>query len=40
MLWQCTAACTQQGGEINNRVAEKEGVNAMAICGDAHVTVR
>jgi hypothetical protein len=40
MLWQCAVTCMQQGDEVNKRVAEKEGVNAMAMCGDAHVTVR
>jgi hypothetical protein len=40
MLWQCTAAHMQQGGKVNNRVAEKERVDAMAMCGGVHVIVR
>jgi hypothetical protein len=40
MLWQCAVACTQQGDEVNNRVAEKEGVDTMAMCGGIRVTVR
>jgi hypothetical protein len=40
MLWQCTAAHAQQGGKVNNRVAEKERVDAMAMYGSACITGR